>query len=242
MELAKNCLDVGLFTNRLDEMKAFYGERLRLPYEELLPLGGGMQQHRYGLLGSVLKVNHSRERLPERGPGAGYRRLTISDPRTPMPLELTDPDGNSIELVPAGQRGIRQIEIHVGVTSEADFAKFYGKALGGERVDEKRYRIGETILSFAHDPAARRADKSASQTAVEVIASMRAVGFRYCTVQVKNCDAEHQRFLSMGVWEGAAPVTLGKVARISFIRDPDGNWIEISQRASLTLTGALAAP
>ena len=82
MELAKNCLDVGLFTNRLDEMKAFYGERLRLPYEELLPLGGGMQQHRYGLLGSVLKINHSRDRLPERGPGGGYRRLTISDPRT----------------------------------------------------------------------------------------------------------------------------------------------------------------
>lgn len=239
MELAKNCLDLGLFTNRLDEMKKFYGERLQLPYEELLPLGGGMQQHRYGLLGSVLKINHSRDPLPQRGPGGGYRRLTISDPHIPRPLELTDPDGNSVELVAAGQRGIRQIEIHLGVTSEADFAKFYGEALRGERIDERRYRIGETILSFAHDPAARRAAKSASQTAVEVIASMRAVGFRYCTVQVKNCDAEHQRFLSMGVWEGAAPVTLGKVARISFIRDPDGNWIEISQRASLT--GALPA-
>jgi hypothetical protein len=40
--------------------------------------------------------------------------------------------------------------------------------------------------------------------------------------------------MSMGVWEGAAPVTLGTVARISFIRDPDGDFIEISQRASLT--------
>ena len=234
MELAKNCIDVGLFTNRLDEMKTFYSERLRLPYEELLPLGGGMQQHRYGLLGSVLKINHSRDPVPQRGPAGGYQRLTISDPHVQRPIELTDPDGNSIELVPAGQRGIGQIEIHVGVTSEADFAKFYREALHGERVDERRYRIGQTIFSFAHDPAARRANKSASQTAVEVIGSMRAVGFRYCTVQVKNCDAEHQRFLSMGVWEGAAPLTLGKVARISFIRDPDGNWIEISQRASLT--------
>src|SRR5262249_36163636 len=187
MELAKNFLDIGLFTNRLDEMKGFYGERLRLPYEELLSLGGGMQQHRYGLLGSVLKINHSRAPLPEPSPGGGYRRLTIADPRTPMPLELTDPDGNSIELVPAGQRGIRQIEIHLGVTSEADFAKFYGETLGGERVDQRRYRIGETILSFAHDPAVCRADKSASQTAQAVIASMRAVGFRYCTVQVMNC-------------------------------------------------------
>ena len=50
MNLAKPCIDLGLFTNRLDEMKAFYGERLLLPYEELLPLGGAMQQHRMGCL------------------------------------------------------------------------------------------------------------------------------------------------------------------------------------------------
>ena len=31
----------------------------------------------------------------------------------------------------------------------------------------------------------------------------------------------------------------GDVARISFVRDPDGGWIEISQRASLT--GALGS-
>ena len=236
MDLAKNRIDVGLFTNRLEEMKAFYGDRLRLPFEEMLPLGGGMQQHRFGLLGSVLKINTSRAPVPERVAG-GYRRITISDPRTPMPFELNDPDGNAIELVPAGQRGIRQIEIQLGVTNETDFARFCGEVLGGERIEDRRYRIGETIISFAHDLSARRAEKSPSAPAADVIASMRAVGFRYITIQVKNCDTEHKRFLSMGVWEGAPPVTLGKVARISFIRDPDGNWIEISQRASLT--GAL---
>ena len=40
--------------------------------------------------------------------------------------------------------------------------------------------------------------------------------------------------MSMGMWEGAAPVTLGAAGGISFIRDPDGNFTEISQRASLT--------
>jgi len=30
------------------------------------------------------------------------------------------------------------------------------------------------------------------------------------------------------------PFNMGKTARISFITDPDGNWIELSQRASLT--------
>jgi predicted enzyme related to lactoylglutathione lyase len=57
---------------------------------------------------------------------------------------------------------------------------------------------------------------------------------RYITVQVRDCDREHRRLTSMGVSEGAAPMTLGSVARISMIRDPDGNFIEISQRASLT--------
>ncbi|HBK11323.1 MAG TPA: VOC family protein, partial [Gammaproteobacteria bacterium] len=38
--------------------------------------------------------------------------------------------------------------------------------------------------------------------------------------------------------EGMAPVRLGDVAYISFVRDPDGNWIEISQRKSIT--GSLA--
>ena len=33
--------------------------------------------------------------------------------------------------------------------------------------------------------------------------------------------------------EGLAPVTLGEVARISMILDPDGNWIELSRRASI---------
>jgi lactoylglutathione lyase len=233
MELAKKCIDVGLFTNRLDEMKAFYGERLGLPYEELLPLGRGMQQHRYGLLGSVLKINYSRNPLPERIP-SGYRRITISDPRTPMPFELKDPDGNSIELVPAGQRGIRQIEIQVTVTNEAAFAKFYGEALGAERLDDRHYKIGDSIIGFAQDPSAQRAEKSVSMPGTEAMASMFAVGFRYFTVQVKNCDAEHKRLLSMGVWEGAPPVTVGKVARFALVRDPDGNWVEISQRASLT--------
>jgi catechol 2,3-dioxygenase-like lactoylglutathione lyase family enzyme len=233
MELAKRFVDVGIFTNRLDEMRAFYGERIRLPYEELLPVGGGVRQYRYGLLGSVLKINHSRDPLPPRIAG-GYRKLSISDPRTPMPIPMHDPDGNEIELVPTGQRGVNQIEIHIGVTDEAAFEKFYADALQAERLGAGRFKLGETILSFQRDAAAVRAAKSPSASAADVIASMRAVGMRYVTVQVRDVDAEHRRFMSMGVWEGAAPVTLGAVARISFIRDPDGNFIEISQRASLT--------
>ncbi|MGA7872891.1 MAG: VOC family protein [Candidatus Binatus sp.] len=233
MDLAERFVDVGIFTNRLDEMRAFYGERIRLPYEELLPVGGGVRQYRYGLLGSVLKINHARDPLPPRIAG-GYRKLSISDARTPMPLPMQDPDGNDLELVPTGQRGINQIEIQIGVTDEAAFEHFYGDALQAERLGAGRFKLGETIFSFHQDPAAVSARKSPSGSAMDALASMRAIGMRYITVQVRDCDAEHRRFMSMGVWEGAAPVSLGAVARISFIRDPDGNFIEISQRASLT--------
>jgi catechol 2,3-dioxygenase-like lactoylglutathione lyase family enzyme len=233
MELAKRFVDVGIFTNRLDEVRAFYAERVRLPYEELLPVGGGVRQYRYGLLGSVLKINHSRDPLPPRIAG-GYRMLSISDPRTPMPIPMQDPDGNDIELVPTGNRGVNQIEIHIGVTDEVAFDHFYGDAMQAERIAAGRFKLGETIISFRHDPTAIRAQKSATASAPDVLASMRAIGLRYITVQVRDVDAEHRRLMSMGVWEGAAPVSLGAVARISFIRDPDGNFIEISQRASLT--------
>jgi lactoylglutathione lyase len=233
MELAKRFVDVGIFTNRIDEMRAFYAEQIRLPYEELLPVGGGVRQYRYSLLGSVLKINHSRDPLPPRIAG-GYRMLSISDSRTPMPLPMQDPDGNDLELVPTGQRGVNQIEIHIGVTDEAAFEHFYGDAMQAEGLAAGRYKLGETIISFRHDPAEIRAQKSATASASEVLASMRAVGMRYITVQVRDVDAEHRRFMSMGVSEGAAPVSLGAVARISFIRDPDGNFIEVSQRASLT--------
>jgi catechol 2,3-dioxygenase-like lactoylglutathione lyase family enzyme len=233
MELAKDCIDVGLFTNRIEEMRQFYGERIRLPYEELLPVGGGVKQYRYGLLGSVLKINHSRELLGPRVAG-GYNRLTIADPRTPMPFQLADPDGNEIHLVPTGHYGVKQIEIHLGVTDDAEFDHFYGKVLGAEQIAPRRYRLGKTILSFDHDPAARRAERSQAKSAMDAVGAMRAVGMRYMTIQVRDCNQEFKRFMAMGAWEGAPPVTLGEVARICFIRDPDGNWIEISQRASLT--------
>jgi lactoylglutathione lyase len=63
---------------------------------------------------------------------------------------------------------------------------------------------------------------------------MRAPGYRYLTFQIFDADGEHRAMLHRGAEEGRPPVTLGATARFSFIRDPDGNWIEISQRASLT--------
>lgn len=221
MKLAKPRIDVGLYTNRREELLAFWRDEVGLPYEELLPMGGGVQQHRLGLLGSVLKINHSRDPLPDER-RAGYRELTLARPGVTAPKSLSDPDGNRVSLVPEAGLGGARIALTLGVRDPAAHADFYGRALELERVGGNAYRCGDSLLLFAAAADAKP------------VGRMTGPGYRYFTIQVFDVDAEHAGIVARGGTEGRAPITLGKVARISFVRDPDGNWIEISQRASLT--------
>jgi lactoylglutathione lyase len=50
---------------------------------------------------------------------------------------------------------------------------------------------------------------------------------------VVDIDGVHEKLRGEGVREDLAPITLGEVARISMVLDPDGNWIELSRRASV---------
>jgi lactoylglutathione lyase len=68
---------------------------------------------------------------------------------------------------------------------------------------------------------------------VERCDDWRAPGWRYTTVQIRDCVAEHAGVLARGGEEGRPPMVLGDTVRYSFVRDPDGNFIELSQRASL---------
>jgi len=226
MNLAKPHVDVGLMTNALQPMLAFWQQAVGLPFEEVLPLGRGRRQHRHAMHGSVLKLNHWRDPLPD-APRSGYRALWIARDGVDAPRELSDPDGNRVVLVPRGLDGIAGIRVQLEVRDERAFHRFYGDVLQLEPAGANTYRCGDSLLSFAHDASAPHD------------AALDGRGFRYLTIQVWDVDAEHRGILARGGREGLAPLTLGAVARISFVRDPDGNWIEISQRASLT--GSLAA-
>ncbi len=221
MRLAKNCLDIGLFTTNLQPMLEFWQQEVGLPFEELLPVGGGVHQHRHGLNGSVLKINNVRGDLPDSGP-SGYRELFIAREGRRVPKRLTDPDGNRVTLIPPGYADIQALGIRVATSDMAWANSYYGGSLGWEAAGEGRFRCGSTLLLLDHDESA------------QPVGEMRARGYRYLTVQVWDCDAEHATILSRGGTEGRPPATLGSTARISFVRDPDGNWLEISQRASLT--------
>jgi catechol 2,3-dioxygenase-like lactoylglutathione lyase family enzyme len=222
MKLAKNHVDIGLYTDNVEALLAFWQRDVGLPFEELLPLGGGARQHRHALNGSVFKLNASRDPLPADAEPAGYRELLIARPGVTAPQQLTDPDGNRVTLVPPGMGGVTGIGVRLAVRDASAFRDFYARCLELEIVAPDRYRCGDTLLIVYQEPNVRRTE------------AMRGRGYRYLTVQVFDVDAEHTDLIARGVEEGRAPVTLGNVARISFIRDPDGNWIEVSQRASLT--------
>ena len=105
MKLAKPHLDVGLFSNRHDEQLAFWQKTVGLPYDHMGKLGGGVQQHRHHMNGSILKLNHARDPLPEIAP-LGIIGLQIAREGLDQPQALADPDGNRVTLVPKGRDGV----------------------------------------------------------------------------------------------------------------------------------------
>lgn len=219
MDLAKPHLDCGLYTNRIDELRAFYADTVGLPYEELLKAGGGIHQHRYGLRGAVLKVNASREPLPD-GPTT-LRRLLIADDAVSEPRVLTDPDGLAVTVVPSGAFDVDTVGVQWASSDPARLARLLEEGFGAAKVRDDAWRVGTTLLLLEDDAGARHT-------------GLRARGFRYLTVQVRDVRAEHARLVGLGWTEQTPPVRLGEVAYISFVRDFDGTPIEISQRASLT--------
>ncbi|MFC3067725.1 VOC family protein [Phenylobacterium soli] len=224
MQLAKPRVDIGLSTNHLEPMLAFWQNEAGVPFDHLLPIRPGQDQHRHDANGSVLKINHHAEPLPA-NPPAGYRELIIAREGLTAPRHLADPEGNRVSLVPPGWQGVRQVGVRIAVRDLAAHRRFYREALElPEEEPERtpgRFRAGETLIILEEDPSA------------PVDAAMQGPGWRYITFQVFKVDEEHAKVLARGGREALAPVTLGSTARISMVRDPDGNWIELSQRASI---------
>ncbi|MBL8554734.1 MAG: VOC family protein [Phenylobacterium sp.] len=225
MQLAKPRLDIGLSTNDIGPMLAFWQGEAGIPFDHLLPIRRGQDQHRHDVLGSVLKINHHAAPLPAAAP-SGYLELMIAREGLSEVRALADPEGNRVSLVPPGHEGVTQIGVRLGVRDLDAHRRFYGEALGLPEERPGAFRAGESLILLEADPEAP-AD-----------AGMQGTGWRYITFQVFKVDDEHAAVLAKGGREALAPVTLGTTARISMVRDPDGNWIELSQRASIV--GSLA--
>ncbi len=217
LKVVKPALDIGLYTNRIDEVRAFYEGDVGLRYNHLLKAGRGVHQHRVdiGTVG-VLKLNDARDELGESP--TGYIGIAVVGD---TPRAFTDPDGLPVEVVGSLPNDAR-VRVTVASADPAAHRHWFVDGLGALVIAEDLYAIGETLLAVRHV-----ADQPETTT-------MFGRGFRYLTVQVADVVAEHTRLLDMGFTSASEPIRLGDVAAISFVRDPGGNWLEISQRASLT--------
>jgi lactoylglutathione lyase len=220
MKLGKPHLDVGLFTRQREPQLAFWQQTVGLAFDHIGKLGGGLQQLRHHANGSIVKVNHARDPLPA-APPSGIVGVRIARAGLAQRHVLADPDGNRVVLVPPGDEGVTGIAIELAVSDRAAHRRFWCEAMQFDSPAPDVYRCGDTrIIVVDERPVARASD-------------WRAPGWRYLTVQVHDCVAEHAGILARGGEEGAPPRVLGDTVRYSFVRDPDGNFIEVSQRASL---------
>jgi catechol 2,3-dioxygenase-like lactoylglutathione lyase family enzyme len=225
MKLAKPRIDIGFATNHAPAALAFWQNEIGLPFDHTQPIRRGYKQHRHDLCGSILKINQVYETLPD-NPPAGYLELLIARDGITAPQPMTDPEGNRVSLVPRRLFEIERIGIRLGVRDVEAHRRFYTEALGLQQGEAggnaMTFLAGDTVLVV--EPKADAPDDAAFE----------GKGWRYITFQVFEVDREHAYVLAHGGREARAPVTLGTTARISMVRDPDGNWIELSQRASLT--------
>ncbi len=224
VQLTKQQIDIGLYTNRRQEQLEFWQQAVGLEFDHLGKLGGGVHQLRHHCHGSIIKVNHTRAPLPGTSPSC-LAGLLIARDDVDERRDLKDPDGNEIALVPSGQNDVVNLALRLRVRDRAASWAFYRNALNFQDGGGGRLRCGDSLIVLEEDV-------EAPQTGAR-----QDLGLRYFTLQIRDCDATHAEVLAAGGYEGSAPVTLGDTVRYSFVRDPDGNWIELSERA--TLTGGL---
>tara|TARA_A100001037_G_scaffold256554_1_gene242752 strand:+ start:123 stop:806 length:684 start_codon:yes stop_codon:yes gene_type:complete len=217
LELSKPVFDVGFFTSDIEPMLRFWGHEMGLSVEPAVAFNDGLTQYRHACGNSVVKINTASQ--PLAGTATGYRRLSLPWPGIEQVKEIEDPDGNQITLVP--ESSSQGPAIHIGVSDPERFDRFYTSAMGFLRLSEGVYQCGHSHVTIAVDNDAEPAGHWVDH------------GLRYFTVHVMRVDESYERVIDNGGTVGEAPYSIGEIARISFVRDPDGNWIEIAQRASL---------
>jgi hypothetical protein len=177
MRFAKAYFDIGLFTNQREAQQQFWSERAGLPFDHTQKLGGGVLQHRYAAGDAVLKLNDSRDPLPDCGAGR-VRQILVADARVGQPQDITDPDGNPVRLVPPGFQQIKGLAARISVSNRERSLAFYRDALGLKQLAPDQLSCGEAMLWL---------DESDTSPATPD-QPLAALGVRYLTFQVFDRD------------------------------------------------------
>lgn len=219
VSLSKPTIDIGYFTDNLTAQLEFWRDEFGLSCEPAVNFNQGLTQYRHALGDSVIKVNTSSDQLPKQP--TAYRELMICDADVGQPQSLKCPDGNLITRVPPGYCGIDGLGLKIAVQNVAAYGHFLTSAMGFEQCDATSFRCGRSVLVLEPAAAGQRNAHWVNQ------------GLSYFTVHVMRVDEAFAAMVAAGATVGERPYSIERIARISFIRDLDGNWIEVAQRASL---------
>ena len=115
-----------------------------------------------------------------------------------------------------------EIGVRMGVRDLDAHRRFYATALKLPQVGENAFQAGEGVILLEHDPS------------VAINTTLWGRGWRYLTFQIWDAETEHANVLAHGGREGMPITRFKDIAIGSMVLDPDGNWIELSQRANLT--------
>jgi hypothetical protein len=204
-------LDIGLFSDN-PAMPKFYAGELGLPFFEGIQHSPTYEERFYELNGGWLKINYSDEPM---APGiSGYRELVIAKDGLDEPRAVTDPDGLAVRLVPRGTEGVTHLGVRCAVADVEVQRRFLVDALGAIE-DDHGLLIGDTRITLEHDPSGQRPTPTWRR------------GFNYVLVAVDDGPAAHQALVDAGAEHSLRPIRLGDRCIFSWVRDPNGLWIEL---------------
>jgi catechol 2,3-dioxygenase-like lactoylglutathione lyase family enzyme len=217
--LARGLLDPGLFSDNEATMRKFYEGDVGLPMIERLPHSDTYAEVFFELLPGKLKIQSFVE--PIAPAVTGYRELLIARPGLTEPVATEDPDGLRVHLVPSGHRGVTTAGYVVSVPDVDAQLRFLADGMGAVEADGG-YRVGDTQLFVEEGPRSGEPTPAARK------------GFVYLTMIVHDCAAAHAQLLRAGATHSLRMLRLADRCLFSWVRDPNGNWVEIVQYAELS--------
>jgi catechol 2,3-dioxygenase-like lactoylglutathione lyase family enzyme len=168
--------------------------------------------------------------------GHKYSRLALPDSSAFRVAFTSDADGNALELVglktAPGDRLKTRLQVGLTVADVQRSRKFYGELLGLKEEPEMKlpssmatvgnvrygFVLGATTIKFW----------GKGELPTKTGAPARYTGIRLITAHVADTDVAHEQLKSRGVEIKVPPHDFEGLARVMFIVDPDGNFIEFS--------------
>jgi glyoxylase I family protein len=168
--------------------------------------------------------------------GHKYSRLALPAASTFQVAFSSDADGNALELVglknAAGDKLQTRLQIGLTVSDIQRSRRFYGEVLGLKEEPEMKLpasmgTVGDVRYGFVFGHTTIKF-WGKGELPTKTGAPARYTGIRLMTVNVEDTDAVHAELERRGVEIKVKPHDLMGLARVMFVTDPDGNFIEVA--------------